>query len=94
MNIRDTQRSTVWVVNASNSTIEQIKYQPAKIENAFLALGDNPEDVTKLGVELATHLCQELLDAGVPGLHFYTMNTANATLEIARNLGLDKRATR
>lgn len=67
---------------------------PAKIENAFLALGDNPEDVTKLGVELATHLCQELLDAGVPGLHFYTMNTANATLEIARNLGLDKRATR
>ena len=67
---------------------------PAKIENAFLALGDNPEDVTKLGVELATHLCQELLDAGVPGLHFYTMNTANATLEIARNLGLDNRATR
>ena len=67
---------------------------PRKIESAFLALGDNPADVAKLGVELATHLCDELLDAGVPGLHFYTMNTSGATVEIAKNLGFDSRATR
>ena len=67
---------------------------PTKIESAFLALGDNPSDVAKLGVELATHLCDELLDAGVPGLHFYTMNTSGATVEIAKNLGFDSRATR
>lgn len=67
---------------------------PTKIEKAFLDLGDNPSDVAKLGVELATHLCDELLDAGVPGLHFYTMNTSSATVDIAKNLGFDSRATR
>lgn len=67
---------------------------PTKIEKAFLDLGDNPSDVAKLGVELATHLCDELLDAGVPGLHFYTMNTSSATVDIAKNLGFNSRATR
>ena len=67
---------------------------PRKIESTFLELGDNPSDVTKLGVELATHLCDELIDAGVPGLHFYTMNTSSATVDIAKNLGFDSRATR
>ena len=43
---------------------------------------DNPEDVRKLGVEIATKLCEDLLEAGAPGLHFYTMNTSSATREI------------
>jgi methylenetetrahydrofolate reductase (NADPH) len=55
---------------------------PASISEAFSKVEDNPEDVRKLGVDIATKLCQELLEAGAPGLHFYTMNTSTATREI------------
>jgi methylenetetrahydrofolate reductase (NADPH) len=59
---------------------------PASISQAFDAIGENPDDVRKLGVEIATELSQKLLDAGAPGLHFYTMNTSTATREIFENL--------
>ena len=55
---------------------------PASVSEAFAKVEDNPEDVRKLGVDIATKLCQELLEAGAPGLHFYTMNTSTATREI------------
>jgi len=55
---------------------------PSNISEAFTKIEDNPEDVRKLGVEIATKLCQDLLEAGAPGLHFYTMNTSSATREI------------
>ena len=55
---------------------------PASVSEAFAQVEGNPEDVRKLGVDIATKLCQELLEAGAPGLHFYTMNTSTATREI------------
>ena len=55
---------------------------PASVSEAFAQVEDSPEDVRKLGVDIATKLCQELLEAGAPGLHFYTMNTSTATREI------------
>ena len=55
---------------------------PASIAARFAAVEDNPEDVSKLGVEIATNLCHQLLESGAPGLHFYTMNSSTATSEI------------
>jgi methylenetetrahydrofolate reductase (NADPH) len=55
---------------------------PPSISDAFAKVESNPDDVRKLGVEIATKLCEDLLEAGAPGLHFYTMNTSSATREI------------
>jgi methylenetetrahydrofolate reductase (NADPH) len=59
---------------------------PANILEKFSAIQDDQDAVQKLGIEIATELCEQLLELGVPGLHFYTMNTSSATLEIYRKL--------
>ena len=59
---------------------------PAEIMAKFSAVESDSQAVQKLGIEIATSLCEELLKLGVPGLHFYTMNTSSATLEIYRKL--------
>jgi methylenetetrahydrofolate reductase (NADPH) len=59
---------------------------PAGIANAFAEVESDPQAVRELGVEIATKLCKELLEAGAPGLHFYTMNSSTATVEIYRRI--------
>ena len=61
---------------------------PREISTVFDAIADDPIAVRSAGVELASKLCQELISLNVPGLHFYTMNSADATLEICRNIGI------
>ncbi len=44
--------------------------------------------IRQFGEEVVTDLCRRLLDMGAPGIHFYTLNRAQATLKLCRNLGL------
>jgi len=63
---------------------------PTFIANRFEKYSDDLEATKEIGIEIATELGTELLRRGVPGLHFYTMNSAQSTLAIAKNLGLIK----
>jgi methylenetetrahydrofolate reductase (NADPH) len=61
---------------------------PDDIVQLIEAGGDDRDEVRKRGISVATNLCRDLLDAGVPGLHFYTLNFSKATREIYTSLGL------
>jgi len=61
---------------------------PPEIVARVEAVADDAAEVRRVGVELATELCRELVEAGAPGLHFYTLNRSTATREIYTNLGL------
>jgi methylenetetrahydrofolate reductase (NADPH) len=49
---------------------------------------DDDESVRKLGVEVCTDLCRQLLEHGAPGIHFYSLNRVASCTEIMRNLNL------
>lgn len=64
----------------------------ATMPAAFLArldqLGEDDVAVTQFGIEYASQQCADLLRAGVPGLHFYTLNKAFSTLHVLANIGV------
>jgi methylenetetrahydrofolate reductase (NADPH) len=61
---------------------------PQSVKERIEAVESDAVEVRKMGIEIASEICAELLSRGVPGLHFYTMNSAAATLEIVRRIGL------
>jgi methylenetetrahydrofolate reductase (NADPH) len=63
---------------------------PAPLRAELDRLGDHDEAAAAFGIEYASRQCAELLRAGVPGVHFYTLNRARSTTQILRNLGLAK----
>ena len=61
---------------------------PALLQQQLHELEKDDEAASAFGIEYAAKQCAELLKAGVPGLHFYTLNKANSTTQVLRNLGL------
>ena len=61
---------------------------PAKLQTKLNEVANDDEAAMKFGIEYATQQCEELLRAGAPGLHFYTLNKAHSTVEVLKNLKL------
>jgi methylenetetrahydrofolate reductase (NADPH) len=61
---------------------------PRWIVKRMQAHGDDAESVRQLGADVVAQLCQRLIDGGVPGLHFYTLNRAKATQAVLDRLNL------
>lgn len=59
---------------------------PRWIRKQLEAYGDDSESIAAFGEEVISRLCQRLLDGGAPGLHFYTLNQAAATLKVVDNI--------
>jgi methylenetetrahydrofolate reductase (NADPH) len=60
---------------------------PRWMRKTMEGYGDDVESVQSFGLDVVTQLCEKLIAGGVPGLHFYTLNQANASLEILKRLG-------
>jgi methylenetetrahydrofolate reductase (NADPH) len=60
---------------------------PRWIRLRLQSYGDDAASIRAFGLDVVTDLCERLIRGGAPGLHFYTMNQAAATLAVARQLG-------
>jgi len=61
---------------------------PRWVAKRLESFGDDKEAIRAFGLDVVTDLCARLLEAGVPGLHFYTLNAAGATKAIWQRLKL------
>ena len=61
---------------------------PRWIRKRLEGYGDDKDSIRAFGEEVVTNLCNTLLEAGAPGLHFYTMNQVGPTKTLWNNLGL------
>ena len=61
---------------------------PPPLRSKLDQLAGNDEAAAEFGIEYATKQCEELLRAGAPGLHFYTLNKSRSTVRVLKNLGL------
>ncbi|HXD07466.1 MAG TPA: methylenetetrahydrofolate reductase [NAD(P)H] [Burkholderiaceae bacterium] len=61
---------------------------PRWVRTRLEGFGDDKASIQAFGLDVVTDLCARLRAAGVPGIHFYTMNQATAVTEICRRLGL------
>ncbi|WP_020651086.1 methylenetetrahydrofolate reductase [NAD(P)H] [Solimonas variicoloris] len=61
---------------------------PRWIRLRLEALQDDKPALLDFGLDVVTRLCETLLKNGAPGIHFYTLNQAEPTLRLWKNLGL------
>ena len=61
---------------------------PRWIRKQLEAYGDDTQSIQAFGEEVVSEMCERLLQGGAPGLHFYTLNQAEPSLAVWKNLGL------
>jgi methylenetetrahydrofolate reductase (NADPH) len=61
---------------------------PRWMRKTMESYGDDVESVQNFGLDIVTKLCEKLIAGGAPGLHFYTLNQATASVEILKRLRL------
>ncbi|MBL0251557.1 MAG: methylenetetrahydrofolate reductase [NAD(P)H] [Polaromonas sp.] len=61
---------------------------PRWIRLRLTAFGDDTASIKAFGLDVVSSLCEQLIQGGAPGFHFYTMNQSAATTAICKNLGL------
>ncbi len=61
---------------------------PRWIATRLEGYGDDLESIRGFGLDVVARLCEQLLNHGAPGLHFYTLNRAEPTATLWRDLGL------
>lgn len=61
---------------------------PRWIRKRLESFADDRDSLKAFGEDVVTDLCHQLLEAGAPGIHFYTMNQVTPTMAIWKNLGL------
>jgi len=61
---------------------------PRWIARRLESYGDDRESIRAFGLDVVAELCRRLVEAGVPGLHFYTLNNAAATAAICERIGV------
>lgn len=61
---------------------------PRWIRLKLASFGDDSASIRAFGLEVVSALCERLLEGGAPGLHFYTLNQASASIAVCKRLGL------
>ncbi len=61
---------------------------PRWLRKRLQSYGDDRASIRAFGIDFVSGLCQRLLEGGAPGLHFYTLNRAPASVAICKNLGI------
>jgi len=63
-------------------------YMPKATRLRFARFQNDPTSLKKLGIDVATQVCEDVFALGAEGLHFYTLNTAGPTIEILSQLSM------
>jgi methylenetetrahydrofolate reductase (NADPH) len=64
---------------------------PPRLEELLAGVEDDDEAAVQLGIDYATEQCEGLLEYGVTGLHFYSLNKSRSVAAIHENLNLGAR---
>ena len=63
-------------------------HMPTATRLRFARYQNDPDSIRKLGIEVATQICEDVFALGAPGLHFYTLNQSEPTKTVLQSLSM------